>query len=60
MSSRPSGSPGPPTYWVRSRDWDTAPAIEAERFKFVPPEGTKRLEEFPVDVMGGLMIEGKL
>ena len=51
---------GSPTYSVRFRDWDTAPAIEAERFKFVPPEGTKRLEEFPVDVMGGLMIEGKL
>jgi hypothetical protein len=51
---------GSPSYSVRFRDWDTAPAIEAERFKFVPPEGTKRLEEFPVDVMGGLLIEGRL
>jgi hypothetical protein len=51
---------GSPSYSVRFRDWDTAPAIEAERFKFVPPEGTKRLEEFPIDVMGGLLIEGRL
>jgi hypothetical protein len=50
---------GAPSYSVRFRDWDTEPAIAADRFKFVPAEGTKRLEAFPVDVMGGLLIEGK-
>lgn len=51
---------GSPSYSVRFRDWDTAPSIEAGRFTFVPPEGTQRLEDFPVDVMGGLLIEGRL
>jgi hypothetical protein len=35
------------------------PAIAAERFRFVPAEGTRRLDSFPVDVMGGLLIEGR-
>lgn len=51
---------GSPSYSVRFRDWDTAPAIEASRFTFAPPEGTQRLEDLPVDLMGGLLIEGRL
>lgn len=51
---------GSPSYSVRFRDWDTEPTFEAGRFTFVPPEGTQRLEDLPMDLMGGLLIEGRL
>lgn len=50
---------GAPTYSVRFRDWETDAAIDPERFRFVPPEGARRVESIPFDVMGGFLIEGR-
>lgn len=48
---------GAPQYAVRFRDWNTAPVLAPDSFKFVPPEGARQLERLSVDTLGALMLE---
>jgi len=46
---------GAPQYAVRFRDWNTAPALEPDRFKFTPPQGARQLDRLSVDALGALV-----
>ena len=52
---------GAPQYSVELSNWNTKPAITADRFKFVVPKGAKKLQALAVDEMGELALpeEGK-
>jgi len=43
---------GAPQFSVELSDWDLKPAIPADRFGFVVPQGAKRLDTLPVDEAG--------
>ena len=43
-----------PQYSVQFANWNTKPAIAANRFTFTPPKEAKRLESIPVDATGEL------
>jgi hypothetical protein len=44
--------PGSPQFSVQFSDWNLKPKLTADRFTFVAPKGTKRLEAMPIDEMG--------
>ena len=46
---------GAPQYSVQLSNWNTKPAIAANRFKFVAPKGAEKLEALPVDETGEIM-----
>jgi len=43
---------GAPQYGVELSDWNLKPAIPADRFGFVVPQGAKKLDTLPVDEAG--------
>jgi hypothetical protein len=45
---------GAPQYSVEMHDWNVAPAIGADSFRFAPPAGAAKLERLPVDETGEL------
>jgi hypothetical protein len=47
-----------PQYSIRFLDWDTDPEIAAGQFSFSAPKGARKLDSFPVNVLGEIMPEG--
>jgi hypothetical protein len=52
---------GAPQYSVQLRNWNTQPQFGSERFQFVPPEGSLKIDVLPVDDTGEVVLpeEGK-
>jgi hypothetical protein len=50
---------GAPQYSVALRDWNTKPAITADKFKFVVPQGATRLQALAVDETGEFAPSGE-
>lgn len=52
---------GAPQYSVQLRNWNTKPEFGAERFKFIPPLGSLKIEALPLDETGEIIVpeEGK-
>jgi len=47
-----------PQYSIRFRGWDTDPEIAAGSFKFSASKGVRKLDSFPVNLLGEIMPEG--
>ena len=45
-----------PQFSLRLRDWDTSPKIDAKRFAFTPPEGSRKVEEISVNESGQIEV----
>jgi len=52
---------GAPQYSVELRNWNTQPEFGPERFKFIPPAGSLKIDALPVDQTGEIVVseEGK-
>ena len=52
---------GSPQFTLQMRNWNAAPKIEAARFSFSPPPGTRKLDPASVEVnaIGDMTIKGK-
>jgi hypothetical protein len=52
---------GAPQYSVQLRNWNTQPEFGPERFKFIPPQGSLKIDVLPVDETGEVVFpeEGK-
>ena len=52
---------GAPQYSVQLQNWNTQPQFGPERFKFIPPAGSLKIDVLPVDVTGEVVFpeEGK-
>lgn len=52
---------GAPQYSVLLRNWNTQPQFGPERFKFIPPAGSLKIDALPVDETGEIVVsqEGK-
>jgi len=43
---------GAPQYIVHLRNWNVNPTIDRQRFVFVPPQGARKLDTIPTNVLG--------
>jgi len=47
---------GAPQYGLTLREWDTAPKIAADAFRFTAPQGARKLDSLPVNEMGEISL----
>jgi hypothetical protein len=52
---------GSPQFTLDMKKWNTAPRVDAARFKFVPPESAKKLDPTLIEVnaIGDIILKGK-